>query len=56
VEIAEKFLEQHIEDNMTMCAVITLWELLKNCQYVTFIMNASDKLPLLPTDSISCRW
>ncbi len=24
VEIAEKFLEQHFEDNMTMCAAITL--------------------------------
>jgi hypothetical protein len=53
-EITEKSLK-HFENNMTFIAVITLWELLTNCQTLTFIMNSSDKLSWLPTDFISCQ-
>ncbi len=40
---------QHFDDNTTMNAAITLWELLPKCQTITFIMNSNCKLPwLLP--------
>jgi hypothetical protein len=33
------------EGNMTMSVVIILWELLRKCQTITFIMNGSEELP-----------
>jgi hypothetical protein len=48
--------KQQFEANMTKNAVITLWELLRKCQGITFIMNSSNKLPWPPTDfSSECR-
>jgi len=49
-EIAEKSL-QLLEANMTMSAVITLRELVREFPTITFIMNSSDKLPWIPTSS-----
>jgi hypothetical protein len=43
-EIAEKSL-QLFEGNMTMSAVITLRELVREFPTINFIMNSSDKLP-----------
>jgi hypothetical protein len=40
---------------MTMGAVITLWESLKKCQTITFIMNSIAELPWPPTNFISSR-
>ncbi len=34
------------EGNLTMSAVITLWELLTKCQTITYITNSSGELPL----------
>jgi hypothetical protein len=45
-EIAEKSPQQGFEGNMKMSAVITLQELLTQCQTITFIMNCSDKLAM----------
>jgi hypothetical protein len=49
-EIAEKSL-QLFEGNMTMSAVITLRELVREFPTINFIMNSSDKLPRMPTSS-----
>jgi hypothetical protein len=54
-DTAEKSPQQQFEGNMTMSAVITLWELLTKCQTTTFIMNNSDKLTWLPTDFITSQ-
>jgi hypothetical protein len=57
-EIAEKSQQQQFEGNMTMSAVITLWELLmchnlRKCQTISFVRNGNDKLPWLYADFIS---
>jgi hypothetical protein len=36
---------EDFEGNMTMSVVIILWELLRKCQTITFIMNGSEELP-----------
>jgi hypothetical protein len=54
-DTAEKSPQQQFEGNMTMSAVITLWELLTKCQTTTLIMNNSDKLTWLPTGFITSQ-
>ncbi len=53
IKLSRNLHKHQFEGNMTMNAVITLWELLTKCQTIIFIMNSSEELPWLPTDFVS---